>query len=1167
MTVNIGAPVPNLPIIPLTKQINSGTQINSTPETNQTDKPVQSNKSDKSKETKEKYEKFVKEISKFSVNMNDFDFDHMLKNVFDIGGKLGLKPEDILGQKEIVKKFLPKVGELLEKADNEYQGLQKRSKEDGDTQVSFKDGVISFKTGQQETQLDSQGNIVPVQNAPKNKTQTELDLKNMSAGIKTENTEGDKFSAKVDVNDQTFGFSNTDKSGAGQSTTIDIKNQGFSTDFSVDGKNTIGISSRENGPTEFRIKQKGAGGITISGGAPNEVTNVALESEKLGGIQLTTRGNAKETGQTVVRANVKTNEGQFGATVRTGRENHQVELNAGKYGNASFGINSSGAKIGFNVNGTGGAFNISRSNDGVAQKTDKEGRITTTITDDNKWDGKVTYKNDKFGTVGLNMSKHKADSRSFVTTKPDPNNDITCKQEELTKLEEKKKEIINTPKSKRTEEQSKELEKLDVEIQTLETEIKDYGKSIEAKTDELMFVPDQDDNSGKPAGHEIAKQISKGDVYNVNQERTLTFGSEVGITGGAGKIDHKISKKVDIDLSVEGLGDNKVKLNVSRKVEIDNKVNANVASGIGTYEAEFENDKSSSYEVVIDLNTEEGKTLYDQIMSSSSNFKDKLPVPQESSGVHIVKSETEDVKTKDATKDLKVPSVAKFSLTKEHEINKTISQDGYEMTGDFTKTGIQDGDKVPLLGNIYSDEKIVTNGNYTITPPKQDQIKALESKKIEIQNNTMIPQSQKDLEIEAIDDKIELLNEGIETNNKSISELESKKTQLTEKQNLPQSQKDSRINDINKEIEDKKTKLKTDLPTIEEKKKEILASKKQINDDKSLSQPDKDLKLAELDKQIKSLDKEVTDLNESISNLEQEKIELRYTPEETKSEIDKLDVKIKELNSDSKTSFKITIDDSKVHTGEARRYNRLVNNLTDQDNQSDVKTRKYNDKSSISINVELFADQEDIEQIVNSSKQDFLKAAHDTRGINKNGDGVRKLERQIDRAEEKANKDADEKGLKNPSSEREALIQSARMDVIMKFVERNGKDGVAFLQTLTGGSIEVKTSEVTIEGLKANNIISDDKVKGVEQKSNEIGSDNQVTRKESKDVRHMKKEALDKKKELEDKRIKIDNNPMLNPAQKAELKANIDIKLEKITSMIEKLEELEKMRTQTLANK
>lgn len=1152
--------------------ITSGTQTSTTSTTSTagTDKTTDPNKADKSKETKAKYEKFVKEIAQYSVNMNEFDFDHLLKNVFDIGGKLGLKPEDILGQKDVVKKFLPKVGDFLEKADNEYKALQSRSTTDGNTQVSFTNGVITFKTGQQETQLGPDGKPVPVTTSSqdKSKTQYQVGLKDASVGVTTENPNGDKFSTKVSAFDQSLMISNSDKNGAGQTTSIDLNDQKVSTQVS-DGKNTFGITAQGNGQTTLTASQKGTGSVTLATNENTGVTTVAVNSDKLGGVQVTTPG--KNGGQTVVSTNIKykdeNNKTQtVGATIRTGNnQGTQINIKGGEYGELDLGINSNGVKAGFYIDGKGGSFGISRSNDAVTQTVDKKGNTVTSITDDNKWDAKAVYEDKKYGTVGLNMSKHKADSRVFISSNPQV--DVACKKEEIKSLEEEKKKILDTKKSERTETQEKRLDEINKKIEVLKTEIQDYGKSIEAKTNELMFVPDNNDKSGKPAGHEVAKTIAKGDSYQMNQERTLTFGGELGAPGNAVKSDTKTSKKVDIDLSVEGLGDNKVKVNVSRKVEVDNKTSVNAGSGIGTFEGEFGNDASASYELVIDLNTQEGKDLYDKIMSSASNFKDKLPIPEESAGVHIIKSETEDVKTKDATKQLKIPSAVTFSVNKESEITKTISQDGYEMTGDFTRTGVQDGQKVPVLGNIFSDEKILTNGNYSITPPKQDQIKALEEKKKQIQDNPNIPQTQKDMEIEAIDDKIDDLNEEINSTDDQVCALEDKKSQLTARQNMPQADKDSRITAINKEIEERSIKLKTDEPEIAKKKKELEDQKKKINENKDLPQNEKDTKVAEIDKQIAALNNELTGYKTAITDLEQEKMELRYTPDETKDQIAKLDVKIKELKSDDKTTFKISINDSKVHTGEARRYNRLVNNLTAQDNQSSVKTRQYNDKSAISINVELFADKEDINKIVTSTKKDFLKAAENTPGVRKNGDGVRRLEVKLDKAEEKANKDADEKGLKNPSPEREALIQSARMDVVMNFVARNGKDGVAFLQNLTGNNIEVKTSEVTVEGLKADNIISDNSISDTNKKSDEIMSDSKVTRKEAKDMRHMKKEAIAKRDDLKEKIDKIKNNPMLTESQKAELTANIQEKLIKVNAMINKLKEVENMREQTLAKK
>lgn len=1154
MILNNNSPLPyrNIPVIKTDIKPNLSENTPASEKVKKTDKTTPNKENPQ--ELKKKYEKFVKEIAKYSVNMNNFDFEHMLKNVFDIGGKLALKPEDILANKEVIKKFLPKVGEFLEKADKQYNDLQKSAKTDGETQLSFTNGKIIFKTGQNETQLDSNGNIVPVTNEAKVKTETELDLAGLAAGIKAIDKEGNNFGAKADIDDKRLNFNIRDKNGAGQTTTIDLKTEGFNTNFSPDGKNHIGLATQGNGYSSMGVKHNGVGSVNIAGGA-KKGTIVSVNSDKLGGAQVSGGKNQ----QTVVRTNLKTKEGEFGTSLRTGNnQGTQVGVQTGKFGGANFGINSNGIKVGANLNGTGATFGVSRSNNAVNQSIDKEGKVTTSITDDNKWDTLVTYKDQKFGTIGLNFSKRKADTHTLISN--NSNDDIKCKQEKIKSLEEENKKLSDIPKSKRNNEQKDRMESIKNEIEVLEIDIVSQGENIEAKTKDLMFVGDENDNEEKKSGHEIAKTISKGDIYKLNQERKLTYGAEAGIAGNNAKASNTISKNIDIDLSIEGLGDNKVKISASRKTEIDNKSNVNVASGVATYEAEFENDKSVSYEVVIDLNTQEGKKLYDEIMISSSGFKDKLPLPKESQGISILNLETEDLKTKQSEKELKVSNVVDMGIKKEHQISKTINLDNYEMTGDFTKTSTIDGDKIDVIGQVFSDEKVTANGSYTISKEKKEQLKDLENKKHEIKTNALIPESEKDSQIKSVDNKIEHIKDLIDENNKSIEDLETKKEDLISKQNLSSADKELKISKLTSEIEEKTKNLRNETDKINKEKEKINNDKKSISINNDIPKADKDLKIMEADNNLKSLNAKLNSLSNDISALESERLELSYTPQETKSQINKLNAQIKELSMEyDKTTFKVTIEDSKVRRGEIKAYTETLNALTDSHKTTELQPKEYNDKSAISIIVELFADKKDVDKIINSTKEQFLDAAYKTPGISRNGDGVRLLERKINKSEEEAIKDADQKGLKNPSPERDALIRSSMLDAVMKFVERNGKSGIAMLQTLTNGGLEVKKAQVEISGFKANNIISEDRINQINNRNKEVNTDNKLDKKELKDIKKMLKEALEKQEELKDRFIKINNNPLLEPSQKLDLRKNLELKLLKVQELISKLESTKKI--------
>ena len=1174
-----------------------------------------------------KYQKFASEISKQKLDLNDFDGSNLLKNVFIIAEANGLKAEDILGLRKDISKIFPKLSQSLEKANASYEELNKNVKPEDKTQLSFSDGNLVFKTGQDTKILDANGELIAdPNNKAQNKTESTVNIKEAKVSSQFTSTDGSSTGGYVDVDDLGFGINNSGKDFS-QALDVNLKKGSVSQNVTM-GNTSTNFYSDKTGYTKAGITQKGVGSVNISGGA-NKGTTVAVQSEKLGGIQV----SGGENQQTVVDVKTKIKGEDYGAGIRTGNnQGIQVKADLGKSGSFDVKVNSNSVKVGGTLNGTGGSIDVSRANNVVTQSV-KNGVFTTQIKDDNQTSLTASYKGSSSIKIGISAKKGHLDSRSHSTSIVDPkftkidklntelsslemekkkisdqttaqnikpeektqleelDKKIGAKKEELkteretiypeeklSRLTEERKKILDIVAVDRTPEQKEKLKSLDKEtsatrelIKQEKDNLKPSGNNVQDMTENLMFVQNDKKDVGKKEGWEYAISIPKGDNYNIQKSRELSYGADVSVSKNLAKVSNKGSIDVDINLSIEGLGDSKVKVSVSRNVQKEQDLELESQSNILSAERLIKKQKSQNYEVVIDLKTEEGKKLYSEIMESSSKFCEELPVPEENTGVKIISNKDESAREKEGDKTLKIDGVSQFGISKETEskvkIENNYGQISYDMEGSTTRTTSQSSKKLPVLGKVFSDETKIASGDYSITPSKERQIEILENTKEEIKKDPDLTTEKKSEKLKEIESKISFLEKEIESTQTTVSNLKSKKEELVSFVNSSPQDKDKKINELDKQISDLES---VNKPLLEPKEKEISDINSKIDElDKNIniSKSDKDKQIGDLNSRKTKLNDEISKITKPAQDIKISKDELvkydKLLPNEKEKYIASFDAKITEAESTNKTSFKIKIDDSRTTRYEVQRYNRLQNSLTS-DTDENIKGKKYNDKSAVSMEIELVADEKDIETILNTSKKDFIKAAIETKDISRSGNGIRRLEHKFEKAEENANKEADAKKYPNPSEERNQLIKASKMDVIMKFVERNGKDGIAVLQKICKGNIQVKSSSVEVSGYKAENIYSNDKIQKNDKKTDKVMEDGEVTGKEARSSRKMRRDTVNNREEAQNKLSKIDKNPLLNTAQKATLKADIQSKIKDLDKLIEKLDNIISIRDKEL---
>ncbi|MFN8673346.1 MAG: hypothetical protein U0457_14840 [Candidatus Sericytochromatia bacterium] len=1199
-----------------------------------------------------KYQKFIGDIKKQKVELNGLSKEDLLKNIFTIAEANGIKAEDLLKQRGNIIKIFPKTADDLENLNTNYENLNKNAKPEDKTQISFKDGELVFKTGQDKKILNANGELVAdPNNTPTDKTVSSINLK--EAKVSTQYTSKDGFGSGgyADIDDMSFGgnISDTD---FGSKFDVNMRKGSVYQEVRVD-KTTAKVYSDKTGYSELSLAQDKVGSLSYSGGG-NKATTLSAQSDKLGGVQFQ-KGKYQ---QTVIGATAKIDGQTYGANVRTGNaQGTQVSANLGKAGSFDVKVSSKGVKFGGTVNGSGGSIDISRSNDVVSQ-TVKNGVFTTEIKDDNQTELTARHKVFNAMTIGISAKKGKSDSRSFSTSNVDPkfatidklNTELaalemekkkitdqstpkTITPEDKTKLEtldkqieakkqelktekekvypeeklssliEAKKKILETPKIDRTPEQISKLAELDKQIKETEdlikTEketLKPVGNNVQEMTENIMSIPDG--KKSKKAGWEYAATIPQGDKYTIQRSRTLSFGGEVSLTEkfpdflkkekrdgvikdykkdpskwaenpkSMVKVSDKHTTDVDVNLSVEGLGDSKVKVSVSRKLDNENEFEFESQDNILSGEQTIKKQKSQSYELEIDLKTPEGQKLYQEIMDSASKFCEELPIPQEGNGVKIISNKDETSRDKEGEKGLEIPGVTKVSISKETD-SKTVVQTNYgetsyEMEGSGSREISQSSKKLPVIGKLFSDETKIAQGNYTITPSKEKQIETLESIKDKIKSDQTLKQEEKTTKIKEIESKIAVLEKELADEKDKVSQIKVKKDELTSFSALSDNDKKSKLATFDQEIATLEAKNK---PLIDDKTKQITDLSAQIEElGKDVTGSNK-TKIEELTAKKSKLEEEITTLNKPIADLRAKKDELVKFDKMPQTEKEKflasLDAQVTDLESSKKATFKISLKDEKTTRGEVKRMDRLKDAVTNEDYEK-VKGKKFNDRSAVSMDIELVADEATIDKIIKTDKETFIKAAADLKNIPRFGNGIRRLEHRFKKAEEEATKEADVKKYPNPSEERTQLIKAAQLDVMMKFVARNGKDGIAVFQKVTGGDLQIKSTNVNFEGYKAENLYAGSKLDNNTEKATKILSDDEVTGKEARSARKMRREVSRRLDDAETKLKKIEANPMLTTDQKEKLKTDLTEKVKKLEGLKTKLDEIVKKRDEEL---
>ncbi len=561
----------------------------------------------------------------------------------------------------------------------------------------------------------------------------------------------------------------------GESTQSGNFSFGQRTGFSV-STSTYGTELVENddGEMEEQVKEQGGlnaafvydqgtGQVEMSGGAKRHV-NAGFSAGGTDGTKVNLTLGDKVVGSQLdeVSANVHVKQGLV-----------DVKVKAAGYG-AQFKQDGSGVTVGLDSPiAVGGKVNVSRSNDVIAdaEVCGQDGAPdmrTVTVSDDNQWGATIKYTDASSGVTGsVTVEKTKKQDYGLTLINQEAVPPLTALETEkaallkektalegtekktkdaLTKLEseyrtvqehqEKPKltaegraekltdlrtqiatqqQALATVQAQAPEREARiraldqQLTSLDSQIETVEGQRLAYAERVNGQVEAYL-------NTEDPAqGAALAAQLQPGEQVTVHREREIG----TGVSGGhkdAGTLSFKNDRTVIQDLSISGLGDQKVRITVGRSTERDRDLGLELVDGIAQADGTFERDRGQSYTVDLDLSTPEGQATYAEIMGSTERMGKQLPDLQNGTGVSIISHTYEQRQAHERNNGLNVSGEITLGRTREADFSSTVDNVGgsYTFSGSVTRSETQDSKKHGAIPKLLGQENRVTGGNYRL---------------------------------------------------------------------------------------------------------------------------------------------------------------------------------------------------------------------------------------------------------------------------------------------------------------------------------------------------------------------------------------------------------------------------------------------------------------------
>ncbi|HEY9839541.1 MAG TPA: hypothetical protein V6D23_03725, partial [Candidatus Obscuribacterales bacterium] len=264
-------------------------------------------------------------------------------------------------------------------------------------------------------------------------------------------------------------------------------------------------------------------------------------------------------------------------------------------------------------------------------------------------------------------------------------------------------------RSVRLEEIACELEELKQQIEPVEQARAAVVASLDARAASLLD-PEKPEQSLAAAA-----ALAPGETLGLQRERELGWEVESGVqttaTGSFGR-----TGKARVDLQLEGMGDAKVRIRISRQFERDLRLKGQ-AAGMADIERLGQKDDSRAYTLELDLKTPAGKAAYAALLGPINQLGRPLPELEAAPGVSL----SDESETLRYARDLKRGINLGGQVTVRNEGRRDfvrhfdISAGTAEYTGKAGRNKQHDSKPLPLLGKLFGQESKITGANYELS--------------------------------------------------------------------------------------------------------------------------------------------------------------------------------------------------------------------------------------------------------------------------------------------------------------------------------------------------------------------------------------------------------------------------------------------------------------------
>lgn len=253
-----------------------------------------------------------------------------------------------------------------------------------------------------------------------------------------------------------------------------------------------------------------------------------------------------------------------------------------------------------------------------------------------------------------------------------------------------------------------EIARLKADLAPLEAARKQVVSQLDHKAAQLL------DDEQPEASLAAASALAPGEKLGLRRERDIGWTIEAGLrTDATASYGH--TGKAKLDLSVEGLGESKVRVTVSRSFELDQAIKAQ-AAGIATLDRLGERDNTRSYTLELDLATPAGKAAYTSLLEPVNRLGRPLPEFSAADGVCLDAEIHKQRQASTGKRGLDIGGQVRFSANRRQDFTQSFDElaQSSAYIGQASHLSEQDSKPLPVIGKLFGHEEKLTGGNYEL---------------------------------------------------------------------------------------------------------------------------------------------------------------------------------------------------------------------------------------------------------------------------------------------------------------------------------------------------------------------------------------------------------------------------------------------------------------------